>query len=70
MVTHDCQPAHNTERMLLLKDGKKVDEMQGLHLSKKNLTYPHCGSNIQIDDDKCSSIKKLFMQPMNFSDYT
>jgi putative ABC transport system ATP-binding protein len=58
MVTHDSQAARNTERMLLLKDGKIVKEMPGLHLSKKNSTCPHCGSQIQINDDKCPSCKK------------
>ena len=44
MVTHDSQAARNTERMLLLKDGKIVKEMKGLHANKKNQTCPHCGS--------------------------
>ena len=58
MVTHDSQAARNTERMLLLKDGKIVKEMQGLHANKKNQTCPHCGSRIQINDDKCPTCKK------------
>jgi putative ABC transport system ATP-binding protein len=58
MVTHDSQAARNTERMLLLKDGKIVKEMPGLHLSKKSQTCPHCGSKIQINDDKCPNCKK------------
>ena len=58
MVTHDSQAARNTERMLLLKDGKIVKEMQGLHANKKNQTCPHCGSRIQATDDKCPACKK------------
>jgi putative ABC transport system ATP-binding protein len=58
MVTHDSQAARNTERMLLLKDGKIVKEMQGLHLNKKNQTCPHCGSRIQTNDDTCPTCKK------------
>jgi putative ABC transport system ATP-binding protein len=58
MVTHDSQAARNTERMLLLKDGKIVKEMQGLHLNKKNQTCPHCGSRIQTTDDTCPACKK------------
>jgi predicted amidophosphoribosyltransferase len=44
--------------MLLLKDGKIVKEMQGLHLNKKNQTCPHCGSRIQTNDDTCPTCKK------------
>ena len=58
MVTHDSQAARNTERMLLLKDGKIVKEMQGLHVNKKNQTCPHCGSRIQTTDDKCPMCKE------------
>ncbi len=58
MVTHDSQAARNTERMLLLKDGKILKELPGLHLNKKNQTCPHCGSKIQISDDKCPACKK------------
>ena len=58
MVTHDSQAARNTERMLLLKDGKIVKEMQGLHANKKNQTCPHCGSRIQATDDTCPACKK------------
>lgn len=58
MVTHDSQAARNTERMLLLKDGKIVKEMKGLHVNKKNKTCPHCGANIQINDDTCPTCKK------------
>ena len=64
MVTHDSQAARNTERMLLLKDGKIVKEMQGLHANKKNQTCPHCGGSIQTNDDKCPLCKK----PMYASD--
>ncbi len=58
MVTHDSQAARNTERMLLLKDGKIVKEIQGLHSSKKNQKCPNCGNNIQINDDECPNCKK------------
>ena len=58
MVTHDSQAARNTERMLLLKDGKIVKEMQGLHANKKNQVCPHCGSRIQIKDEICPTCKK------------
>ena len=58
MVTHDSQAARNTERMLLLKDGKIVKEMKGLHVNKKNKTCPHCGASIQINDDTCPTCKK------------
>jgi ABC-type lipoprotein export system ATPase subunit len=58
MVTHDSQAARNTERMLLLKDGKIVKEMPGLHVSKKNQICPHCGSHIQINDETCPICKK------------
>jgi putative ABC transport system ATP-binding protein len=58
MVTHDGQAAHHTERMLLLKDGKIINEKQGTHLMKKNHTCPHCGSNIQMSDDTCPTCKK------------
>jgi putative ABC transport system ATP-binding protein len=58
MVTHDSQAARNTERMLLLKDGKIVKEMAGLHANKKNQICPHCGSRIQINDEKCPACKK------------
>jgi predicted amidophosphoribosyltransferase len=44
--------------MLLLKDGKIVKEMQGLHANKKNQICPHCGANIQIKDDICPTCKK------------
>ncbi len=58
MVTHDSQAARNTERMLLLKDGKIVKELQGLHANKKNQVCPHCGSAIKINDEICPSCKK------------
>jgi len=58
MVTHDSQAARNTERMLLLKDGKIMKEMQGLHANKKKQTCPYCGASIQINDDKCPTCKK------------
>jgi putative ABC transport system ATP-binding protein len=58
MVTHDSQAARNTERMLLLKDGKIIKELKGMHANKKNQTCPHCGSRIQATDDRCPACKK------------
>ncbi len=62
------KPHDNTERMLLLKDGKIVKEMQGLHVNKKNQKCPHCGSSIQTNDDKCPNLQKTYLRKlMNFS---
>lgn len=58
MVTHDSQAARNTERMLLLKDGTIVKEMQGLHSNKKNQICPNCRSRMQINDEKCPTCNK------------
>jgi putative ABC transport system ATP-binding protein len=58
MVTHDSQAARQTERMLLLKDGKIVKEIPGLHLNKKNRICPHCRGPIQPNDDTCPTCKK------------
>ncbi len=58
MVTHDDQVASHTERILFLNDGKITREKQGLHLMKKKLICPHCGSRIQPTDAKCSSCRK------------
>jgi putative ABC transport system ATP-binding protein len=58
MVTHDSQVASHTERMLLLQDGKITKEKQGLHLAKKKLMCPHCGSKIQPEDERCPSCRK------------
>jgi len=58
MVTHDSQAARNTERMLLLKDGKIAKELAGLHSNKKKQICPHCGSRIQATDDKCPNCKQ------------
>ena len=58
MVTHDAQAARQTERMILLKDGKIVKEMEGLHVNKKNHMCPHCGNIIQPNDDVCPTCKK------------
>jgi len=58
MVSHDSQVASHTERMLLLKDGKIAKEKQGLHLMKKKLVCPHCGSKIQKTDQRCPNCKK------------
>jgi putative ABC transport system ATP-binding protein len=58
MVTHDSHMASQTERMLLLNDGKITKEKQGLHLTKKKLLCPYCGSKIQLNDERCPSCKK------------
>ena len=58
MVTHDSQVASHSERMLLLQDGKIMKEKQGLHLAKKKLMCPHCGSKIQPSDERCPNCKK------------
>jgi len=58
MVTHDSQIASQTERMLLLQDGRITKEKQGLHLAKKKLMCPHCGSKIQPSDERCPNCKK------------
>jgi putative ABC transport system ATP-binding protein len=58
MVTHDGQIASHTERMLLLKDGKIMKEKQGLHLARKKLACPYCGSRIQPKDERCPNCKK------------
>jgi putative ABC transport system ATP-binding protein len=58
MVTHDSQIATHTERMLLLMDGKIKKEKQGLHLTKKKLMCPYCGSKIQVDDERCPNCRK------------
>jgi putative ABC transport system ATP-binding protein len=58
VVTHDGQVAAHTERVLLLKDGRITKEKQGLHLAKKKLTCPHCGSRIQASDTSCPSCQK------------
>jgi putative ABC transport system ATP-binding protein len=58
MVSHDGQVASHTERMLLLKDGKIAKEKQGLHLMKKKLMCPFCGSRIQPTDQRCPSCRK------------
>jgi putative ABC transport system ATP-binding protein len=58
VVTHDSHVASHTERMLLLKDGRIIKEKQGLHLAKKKLMCPYCGSKIQPSDERCPSCKK------------
>ena len=58
MVTHDGQIASHTERILLLNDGKITKEKQGIHLTKKKLMCPYCGSKIQPSDERCPSCKK------------
>jgi len=58
MVTHDSQIASHTERILLLQEGRITKEKQGLHLAKKKLMCPHCGSKIQPSDERCPNCKK------------
>jgi putative ABC transport system ATP-binding protein len=58
MVTHDDQIASHTERILFLNDGKITREKQGLHLVKKKLICPYCGSRILPSDAKCPSCRK------------
>jgi putative ABC transport system ATP-binding protein len=62
MVTHDSQAANNTERMLLLKDGKIIKEKEGLHLAKKNNKCPHCGATIKPADEACPECKKPLIE--------
>ena len=58
MVTHDSQVATHTEKMFLLKDGKILKEKQGLHLAKKKLMCPYCGSKIHPTDPRCPNCRK------------
>jgi putative ABC transport system ATP-binding protein len=58
MVTHDSQVATHTEKMFLLKDGKILKEKQGLHLAKKKLMCPYCGTKIQPNDSRCPNCRK------------
>jgi putative ABC transport system ATP-binding protein len=58
MVTHDSHMASQTERLLFLSDGKITKEKQGLHLAKKKLMCPYCGSKVQLGDATCPSCKK------------
>jgi len=58
MVSHDSQVASHSERVLLMKDGKITKEKQGLHLVKKKLMCPYCGSKIQSSDERCSNCRK------------
>jgi putative ABC transport system ATP-binding protein len=58
MVTHDSQIASHTERILFLNDGKITKEKQGLHLIKKKMMCPYCGSRIQPDDARCPACKR------------
>ena len=58
MVTHDSHAAAQSERILLLKDGKITKEKQGLHLARKKLVCPYCGNKIQPTDAHCPSCKR------------
>ena len=54
VVTHDSRMASLAGRMLFLSDGKlAAKEKQGTHLSKKGLTCPYCGKEVQPDDTFC-----------------
>jgi putative ABC transport system ATP-binding protein len=66
MVTHDSQAANQSERMLLLKDGKILKEKQGTHLAKKQSKCPHCGAQIKATDDVCSQCKKPLFETDDF----
>jgi putative ABC transport system ATP-binding protein len=68
MVTHDTQAANQSERMLLLKDGRIAKEKEGLHRAMKQSKCPHCGATIKATDDVCSQCKKpLFVTDEFFS---
>jgi putative ABC transport system ATP-binding protein len=58
MVTHDGHVASHSERVLFLRDGKIMKEKQGLHLTKKKLVCPYCGSKIQPTDERCPTCRK------------
>jgi len=58
MVTHDSHIAAQTERLLLLNDGKITKEKNGLHLAKKKLLCPYCGNKIQQGSTNCPSCNK------------
>jgi len=58
MVTHDSHMASHTERVLLLNDGRIIKERKGLHLVKKKLVCPYCGSKVQPSDLKCPKCRK------------
>jgi putative ABC transport system ATP-binding protein len=63
MVTHDSQVASHSERVLLLKDGKITKEKKGLHLAKKRLMCPYCGSKVQPDDERCPNCRRRLGSP-------
>jgi putative ABC transport system ATP-binding protein len=58
LVTHDSHIASQTERLLFLSDGKITKEKKGLHMAKKKLICPYCGSRTQSDEEVCPSCKK------------
>jgi hypothetical protein len=45
--------------MLFLNDGKIRKEKRELHLKRKKLMRPYCGSKIQPSDEKCPSCRKI-----------
>lgn len=57
LVTHDGHIASQTERMLLLNNGKIAKEKEGLHLAKKNIC-PYCKATLQPNDEVCPSCNK------------
>jgi ABC-type lipoprotein export system ATPase subunit len=70
MVTHDSQVAAHTERLLFLNDGKITKEKLGLHLAKKKLMCPYCGSKVQPDDQRCPNCKRRLWNPKEDDDET
>ncbi len=68
MVTHDSQVAGHTERLLFLNDGKITREKQGLHLARKKLKCPYCGSKVQPDGEECPNCKKRLKNPKEDND--
>ena len=58
MVTHDSHIAAQTERLLFLNDGKITKEKNGLHLAKKKLVCPYCGTKVQQGGTNCPSCNK------------
>ena len=68
MVTHDSQAARNTERMLLLKDGKIVKEMQGLMQIKRTRHAHTAEAAFKPLTINVQHAKNRYMQAMNSSD--
>ena len=68
MVTHDSQAARNTERMLLLKDGKIVKEMQGCTQIKRTRNAHTAVRVFKLMKTYALFAKNRSMQAMNSSD--